>query len=323
MEGSVTLFFPPNYSYSTLLSSATLSTLTAIKAGMESDELENLVNKPDTKQIELLFLDASFSLKPLLPGQEGAGSVSEARGFPDADGGRSGTGLIVGMVFLVLILTALICAGLLFYKRKVKEEQAIKEQERARREQQGSSSHLQSKPLQESARSGSRSSRSSRMHDSVHSGSRSTQNRMHEIQEEENGTTTSDDDASTSSHGDGTTTSDDDNGTTTSDEEESTTSGSKETTTDSDQETSSYSSDSEDVYEDDDGFDVEGYGNLYKKKKREKRAKNNVVMTGGDEQSVMTGATGATGFHSMSSQRTVKMKNVVLPNVLDVNLNMR
>ena len=82
--------------------------------------------------------------------------------------------------------------------------------------------------------------------------------------------------------------------------------------------------DSDGIFEDDDSIDPEdlssAYGNIYKKKKATK-TKNNIVINGmADETSV---ATGATGLHSEASQRTVKMKNVVLPNILDVDINMR
>jgi hypothetical protein len=87
------------------------------------------------------------------------------------------------------------------------------------------------------------------------------------------------------------------------------------------------STDSDGIFEDDDSFDPEdinspGY-HMYKKKKHAKKSKNNIVIGGVvDEASVATGATGATGLHSAASLRTVKVKNVVLPNVLDVDINM-
>eukprot|EP00804_Cyclotella_cryptica_P014286 CCRYP_018650-RA/>CCRYP_018650-RA protein AED:0.36 eAED:0.36 QI:381/1/1/1/1/1/2/212/618 len=287
MEGAVTLYFPPNYSYSTLISAATLSTLGSIKEGMENGELSTASDKI----LALLFLEKSYNLKPVYPGDEVG--FSDARAV-ETDGGQKNSGLIVGMIFLVLVLMAC-CIGGLYYKRRSDRELALEQEHRARLADQLSAKTIPA---------------------SVHSQSRDDRE-----ESEDNGTTTSDDDDN------GTTTSDDDNGTTTS-EENSTTSGSKETTTDSDQEdTSSYSSDSDAVYEDDDDddFDAMGYGNLFKKKKkRVKKAKNNIVIGGGgDEASVATGATGATGLHSESSQRTVKMKNVVLPSVLDVNINMR
>lgn len=285
MEGAVTLYFPPNYSYSTLLSAATLSTLGSIKEGMENGELL----ETNDKVLALLFLEKSYNLKPIYPGDE--------MGFTDersvvSNGGEKNYGLVVGIIVMVLILLAC-CVGGLYYKRRSDRELAFEREQRARLVEQLSAKTVAS------ANSQSRNARE---------------------ESEDNGTTTSEDDDN------GTTTSEDDNGTTTS-EENSTTSGSKETTTDSDQEdTSSYSSDSDAVYEDDDDdFDATGYGNLYKKKKkRVKKAKNNIVIGGGgDEASVATGATGATGLHSESSQRTVKMKNVVLPSILDVNINMR
>jgi len=100
--------------------------------------------------------------------------------------------------------------------------------------------------------------------------------------------------------------------------------------------TSSYSSqDSEEIYVDDedDDFDQERdlnsmygnkspYGSSSKKKERQQKRKKpntNIVIGGGDEMSVATGATGATGMHSVASERTVKMKNIVLPNI-DINM---
>lgn len=127
-------------------------------------------------------------------------------------------------------------------------------------------------------------------------------------EEDEDASYTSND--SESSGGDGTTTDDDDTG-------------------DDGGSYSEESTDSDGVFEDDDSFDPEdvnspGY-NVYKKKKKQvKKAKNNIVINGMvDEGSVATGATGATGLHSAASQRTVKMKNVVMPSLLDVDINMR
>ena len=88
------------------------------------------------------------------------------------------------------------------------------------------------------------------------------------------------------------------------------------------------STDSDGIFEDDDSFDPEdinspGY-NVYKKRKQTKKAKNNIVIGGMvDEASIATGATGATGLHSVASQKTVQVKNIVLPNALDVDINMR
>jgi hypothetical protein len=300
MEGAVTLYFPPNYSYPTVLDGATLQILRAIKEGMESEELQ----KSSDKIISLLFLDKSYGLKPVFPGEEVKGDEARSVEPPKNDtGGKSNAGLIVGMMFLIIIILGF-AAGGLYYKRKRDEELAIEEQRRRRAEE------LNAKTLQGHRRRPSGHSSNSRLH------------AVFESNDGDDGTTTSDDGdgTTTSDDGDGTTTSDDGDGTTTSDDgdgtttsdEDSTTSGSKETTTDS--------SDSES----DSASDCGPYGNMYRaKKQRAKKVKSNIVYTGGDDTSVRTGATGATGLHSVSSQRTVKMKNVVLPDVLGVNINMR
>lgn len=122
------------------------------------------------------------------------------------------------------------------------------------------------------------------------------------------------------------------------DEDESYTSNDSESTSgdatsddDTGDEGASYSeesTDSDGIFEDDDSFDPEdintpGY-DVYKKRKQAKKSKNNIVIGGMmDEASVRTGATGATGFHSIASQKTVQVKNIVLPNDLDVDINMR
>ena len=291
MEGSVTLYFPPNYSYPTQLTAANLQILRAIKEGMENDELltshENILS--------LLFLDKSYGLEPVYPGQE-VGVLDPTKGnTPSKDGGKSNTGLIVGMVFLILIILALTSGGL--YYKKTRDEELAREEER----------RIAMEELNAKIRSSSFHSGSSR------SGNRSGNHRRREAmesEEEEEGSTTTDDDGSTTDDGtttsgdDGTTTSGDD-GTTTSDDD-STTSSSKNTTTDS----SDSESESEMAYL--------AFGKKKKQPPRAKRVKSNIVYSGGDEASVMTGAT---GFHSVSSQRTVKAKNVNIPG--GVNINMR
>lgn len=250
---------------------------------MESGELA----KSSDKILSLLFLDKSYNLKPVFPGEEVGGDQGPSKSIQaDPPNGKSNAGLIVGMVFLILIIISL-GAGGYYYKKRRDEEFAYEEQRRHDLEE------LNAKQMRMSSHSSS--------------------SRMHAVFEsEDDGTTTSDDGdgTTTSDDGDGTTTSDDGEGTTTSDED-STTSGSKETTTDS--------SDSES-----DSDSAGPYGNLYKKRKEQRAArkiKNNIVFSGGDEASVMTGATGATGLHSVSSQRTAKVRNVVP--VIGVDINMR
>eukprot|EP01082_Thalassiosira_pseudonana_P014214 g12971.t1 g12971 contig7:574704-576584(-) len=290
IEGALTLFFPPNYSYSTLLSAATLTTLRAIQDGMESGKLAKLGHPAI---LYLLFLESSYSLKPILPG-------SGDKAVPmSVEKGGSG-GLVAGIVIPLLLV--LCCAGGFFVRKRrmaknKEEEEAIEEEE-----------DVYVSPKTWVANGGN-----------------------HHEDDGDNGTTTSDDDNQSTTSGSSST-------------EGSTTSGSKEyTTTDSDNDdgTSSYSSqDSEEIYVDDDQFDSEldlnydrrnssgSNNNPYNKKKtlnkrgrqqKRKKPNTNIVIGGGDEMSVATGATGATGMHSVASERTVKMKNIVLPNI-DINM---
>lgn len=284
MEGAVTLFFPPNYSYATVLTAAHLQVLRAIKDDIESGELQ----KSSDKILSLLFLDNSYSLTPIYQGEVDK-DRSNVVDPPTVGSDKSNIGLIVGIVILILVILGLTAGGL-YYKRKRDKELAVMRQQREAEEQ-------NTKAVRASAYS-------------------SSSRRRTGVEGDDGSTTSGDGDGSTTS-GDGSTTSGDDDhttsgyGTTTSDDEDSTTSGSKETTTDSSDSESDSASDGP-------------YGNMYgKKKQRAKRIKNNLIYSGGDEASVMTGATGATGFHSMSSQRTVKMKNVVMPNVLGVDINMK
>ena len=81
--------------------------------------------------------------------------------------------------------------------------------------------------------------------------------------------------------------------------------------------------DSDGIFEDDDSIDLEDLSSEYAMYRKNKvpKTKNNIVMNGMAEDASI--ATGATGLHSEASQRTVKMKNVVLPNILDVDINLR
>jgi hypothetical protein len=301
MEGAVTLYFPPNYSYPTVLTAANLQILRAIKEGMEKDELK----KSNENILSLLFLDKSYNLKPVYPGEEvGAVDTNKGTKASDTNGGKSNTGLIVGMVFLILIILGLAAGGL--YYKKTRDEEFAREEER-RRAMEELNAKMRSSAHSGSSRSGNR--RHAVLESDDEEGSTTTDD-DDEGSTTDDGTTTSDDGDGTTTSGDGTTTSGDD-GTTTSDDD-STTSGSKETTTDS----SDSESESEMAYL--------AFGDMSARKKkkqqqpRPKRVKSNIVYSGGDEASVMTGAT---GFHSVSSQRTVKMKNVNLPG--GVNINMR
>ncbi|KAL7513668.1 hypothetical protein ACHAXN_010920 [Cyclotella atomus] len=302
MEGAVTVYFPPNYSYPTVLTAATLQILRAIKTGMESGKLQ----QSNDNILSLLFLDKSYNLKPVYPGEEVSSLYSNDKSLSqaqEASTSKNNAGLIVGMLFLIIIILGL-AAGLFYYKKTRDEEFAQQEARRRELEE-----------LNAKMRNSSHSNNSGRAHavfeDNNDDGTTTSDDGTTTSDE---GTTTDGDGTTTSDDGDGTTTSDDDGeGTTTSDDEDSTTSGSKETTT---------SSDSEDEFDTD---DLGPYGNLYQKRKqaREKRkkVKSNIVYTGGDEASVMTGATGATGLHSVSSVRTAKVRNVVP--VVGVNINMR
>jgi len=292
MEGAVTLYFPPNYSYPTVLTAATLQILRAIKEGMESG---GVLEKSSDKILSLLFLDKSYNLKPIYPGEVVGGDPGDTaagnRGIDTNGGGKSNAGLIVGMILLILILIGLAVGGY-YYKTKQDEKFALSEQQR--REAEALAAKTASASSSRHGRGSSRNRRHAVLEEEDNDGHTTSESEDEEDTTTDDGTTTSDD---------GTTTSDD--GTTTSDSESSTTSNSKTTT----------SSDSDDS--DDDSFSNFNY-HMYKKKKaqkRVKRIKNNIVYTGNDDASVMTGAT---GMHSLSSVRTAKAKNMS-----GVNINMR
>lgn len=270
IEGAVTLYFPPNYSYTALLPSITVQTLNAIKEGMENGSLLS----SHESVLSLKFLENSYTLSPIVPGESSNSGASTQK---SASGGKGG--LAAGLVFMFLFLGLLAFFGWRRYTKILDQDD-------------GDFEHEGDVVIDVS--DGTEPKESLRNDD-----------------EDDN------EDASSTSSG---------------------STGEDATTTDEDQdedgESYSESSDSDGVFEDDDEFDPDdpmssAYGNMYQKKKKRgcKKAKNNIVIGGvADEGSVATGATGATsatGLHSEASQRTVKMKNIILPNVLDVDLNMR
>jgi len=275
IEGALTLYFPPTYSLTSLLSSTTLTTLKSIQEGMEKGTLK----ESHHGILDLTFLDGSFSLTPILPGDKSVDSSS-------TEGSKGNGGLVAGIVIPLLLV---LCLGVLLgWRTHQAKKSALNEEELDMEED------VYTSPKTWVASNGDQE-------EDVHDDA------------DDHSTTSS---GSSSTGGEGTAT----------DEEEEY----------NDDGTSSYSSqDSEEIYVDDedDDFDQERdlnsmygnkspYGSSSKKKERQQKRKKpntNIVIGGGDEMSVATGATGATGMHSVASERTVKMKNIVLPSI-DINM---
>ena len=110
IEGSMTLFFPPNAAVSTLLRSARLSALRAVAAGMEDGSL----NISHDGIRSLIFLDSSHKLDAILPPDEVVAEPEVVKGGGNGNG--SGGFIALGVTVSVLLLAA--CAvGFVLYRR--------------------------------------------------------------------------------------------------------------------------------------------------------------------------------------------------------------
>jgi len=103
MEGALTLYFPPNYSISTLVQGAQLTTLNSIRESMANGDLAK-ISHPAILNLKLL--DSSYSLRPIIPpGMQ----ILEDEGDK---GGGSG-GLVAGILIPLLLLC---CCGCCFFR---------------------------------------------------------------------------------------------------------------------------------------------------------------------------------------------------------------
>ena len=110
IEGSMTLFFPPNAAVSTLLRSARLSALRAVAAGMEDGSL----NVSHDGIRSLIFLDSSHKFDAILPPDEVVAEPEVVKGGGNGNG--SGGFIALGVTVSVLLLAA--CAvGFVLYRR--------------------------------------------------------------------------------------------------------------------------------------------------------------------------------------------------------------
>eukprot|EP00584_Thalassiosira_punctigera_P008691 CAMPEP_0172540034 /NCGR_PEP_ID=MMETSP1067-20121228/11115_1 /TAXON_ID=265564 ORGANISM="Thalassiosira punctigera, Strain Tpunct2005C2" /NCGR_SAMPLE_ID=MMETSP1067 /ASSEMBLY_ACC=CAM_ASM_000444 /LENGTH=908 /DNA_ID=CAMNT_0013325809 /DNA_START=119 /DNA_END=2846 /DNA_ORIENTATION=- len=118
IEGGLTLYFPPNSSvHSSILSSATLTTLRAIERGMSDGVLKS--SHPSIRKLH--FLESSYGLQPVdypeggVPSQGEPGS-SNGSGEGDPQGGSANLGLILGIVVPLVVLCCC-CLGFGLYRR--------------------------------------------------------------------------------------------------------------------------------------------------------------------------------------------------------------
>jgi len=113
VEGALTLYFPPNYSLSTLLSSTALATLRAIEGGMNDGSLR--LAHDDIRKLH--FLSSSYDLHPtvLLPNDDAESVLEDG----SSEGGN--IGLILGIIIPLLLLGCCCCCcgiGLFLWKRR-------------------------------------------------------------------------------------------------------------------------------------------------------------------------------------------------------------
>jgi len=132
IEGSMTLFFPPNAAVSTLLRSARLSALRAVAAGMEDGSL----NGSHDGIRSLIFLDSSHRLDAILPPDE----VAAEPEVVERGGGNGKGGFIAMGVTVSFLLLAACVGGFVLYRRapfrlRVKRKAASPRRRRGRRDE--------------------------------------------------------------------------------------------------------------------------------------------------------------------------------------------
>mmetsp|Transcript_8399 Transcript_8399/g.17565 ORF Transcript_8399/g.17565 Transcript_8399/m.17565 type:complete len:718 (+) Transcript_8399:208-2361(+) len=113
IEGALTVYFPPSSSASSLLSATTLTTLKSIHQGMSDGSLAQMSHPAI---LQLVFLESSYSLTPILPEEWGPRSKGDS-GIKGSDG-SSKKGVIAAAVLVPLILLLCCAAGFLWWRRQ-------------------------------------------------------------------------------------------------------------------------------------------------------------------------------------------------------------
>jgi len=117
MEGSMTVYFPENFDFKNLVTGTQLTALNTIKEGMEFGTIAEMAHPAI---LDLTFLESSYSLRPIIPGESVPQAVAPET--KDAGGGGGGNvGLIVGIICVLVIFV--IIAGC-FFRYRLKQEQA-------------------------------------------------------------------------------------------------------------------------------------------------------------------------------------------------------
>ncbi|KAL7462402.1 hypothetical protein ACHAXS_002779, partial [Conticribra weissflogii] len=105
VDGSVTLYFPPNRPASTLLSATTLTTLRSIQDGMNSQALAKMSHPAI---LQLTFLESSYTLVPSIPASWG---MNEANEVIKTRNNNANAGAIAAGVLIPLLLFCCCAAG--------------------------------------------------------------------------------------------------------------------------------------------------------------------------------------------------------------------
>eukprot|EP00985_Skeletonema_marinoi_P024550 scaffold17139_cov132-Skeletonema_marinoi.AAC.8 len=116
MEGSMTVYFPESFDFKNLVTGAQLTALNTIKEGMEFGTIAEMAHPAI---LDLTFLESSYSLRPIIPGENVPQAVAPET--KDAGGGGGNVGLIVGIICVLVVFV--IIAGC-FFRYRLKQEQA-------------------------------------------------------------------------------------------------------------------------------------------------------------------------------------------------------
>mmetsp|Transcript_9307 Transcript_9307/g.19581 ORF Transcript_9307/g.19581 Transcript_9307/m.19581 type:complete len:795 (-) Transcript_9307:130-2514(-) len=105
VDGSVTIYFPPNRPASTLLSATTLTTLRSIQDGMNSQALAKMSHPAI---LQLTFLESSYTLVPVIPASWG---LTENNQVVKSRNANANAGAIAAGVLIPLLLFCCCAAG--------------------------------------------------------------------------------------------------------------------------------------------------------------------------------------------------------------------
>ncbi|KAL3826782.1 hypothetical protein ACHAXA_000608 [Cyclostephanos tholiformis] len=146
IEGAMTLYFPPNHDVDMLVTGAQLSTLNALREGMDYSHI--VQSHPAI--LKLKFLESSYSLRAVISPE-----------LQMASRGGVGGGMIAMIVIILLLLICLVCVSLAWRRREAKKKMEAEKAEKKRKRKKKASSDTDNDDDEDASRERSKPSKSS------------------------------------------------------------------------------------------------------------------------------------------------------------------